>query len=149
MQRRTIIGLAALLLVAAACGGSGGSDGSGGGSGSTGAATGGTGPRPTSTGTLTIVSPKNGAVVHGTSVTLTVDLEGAKLVPQTTTDVQPDEGHLHVFLDDSLISMTEGTTQKIPDLTPGVHRLQVEFVASDHAPFDPRVTAAATFDVRP
>jgi hypothetical protein len=152
VNRRTVIGLAALLLVAAACGsgGSGGSDGASGGSaGGTGAASGSAGPRPASTGTLTIVSPKNGAVVHGTSVTLTVNLEGAKLVQQTTTDVQPDEGHLHVFLDDSLISMTEGTTQKIDDLSAGVHRIQVEFVASDHAPFDPRVTAAATFDVRP
>ena len=144
MRGRTAIALAVLLLVAAACGGSDG--GSGGSSGS--GASGSTGPRPTSTGSLSIVSPKNGAVVHGTSVTLTVDLEGAKLVPQTSTDVQPDEGHLHVYLDDALISMTEGTSQKIADLSPGVHRIQVEFVASDHAPFDPRVTAASTFDVR-
>ena len=149
MRRRTAIGLAALLLVAAACGGSdGGSDGGSGDTGATGA-TGATGPRPESTGTLTIVSPKNGAVVHGTSVLLHVDLEGATLVPQTTKEVQPDEGHIHVYLDDALISMTEGTEQRIEDLSPGVHRLQVEFVAADHAPFDPRVVEVATFDVQP
>jgi hypothetical protein len=143
MRGSTAFGLGVLLLVATACG-----DSDGGGSDDTGS-TAATGPRPTSTGTLTIVSPKNGAVVHGTSVAVRVDLEGATIVPQTTKDVQPDEGHLHVYLDDDLISMTEGTEQRIDDLAPGVHRVQVEFVAADHAPFDPRVTAAATFDVKP
>ena len=145
MRRLTAIGFAALLLVAAACGGSDGGAGDTGSTGSTGA----TGPRPSSPAKLTIVSPKNGAVVHDTSVELRVELEGATIVPQTTKDVRPDEGHLHVYLDDALISMTEGTEQEIDDLSPGVHRLQVEFVAADHVPFDPRVVEVATFDVQP
>jgi hypothetical protein len=30
-------------------------------------------------------------------------------------------------------------------VSPGRHTLQAEFVAADHGPFDPRVTAAVTF----
>jgi hypothetical protein len=103
--------------------------------------------RPASTATLAIVSPKNGEVVHGTTVELKVSLKDAKIVEATTTNVVPDEGHLHVLLDDSLISMTGDTTQLIGDLIPGQHLLKVEFVASDHAPFDPRVIAAVAFEV--
>jgi hypothetical protein len=54
---------------------------------------------------------------------------------------------VHVLLDDALISMTEGLEQVIPDVEPGMHRLTVEFVATDHAPFDPRVVAVAVFEV--
>ena len=45
--------------------------------------------------------------------------------------------------------MTEGTDQVIPDVPPGPHRLTVEFVATDHAPFDPRVVEVVAFEVRP
>jgi hypothetical protein len=51
-----------------------------------------------------------------------------------------------VILDDQLISMTSGFEQTIPDVAPGQHLLKVEFVASDHAPFDPRVIAAVSFE---
>lgn len=105
--------------------------------------------RPRSTAELAVVSPENGEVVHGSTVELRIDLQGARLVPQTTTDIAPDEGHLHVLLDDELISMTEGTEQEIPDVAAGMHRLTVEFVASDHALFDPRVVAVVAFEVRP
>ncbi len=44
--------------------------------------------------------------------------------------------------------MTSGTSQLLADLTPGEHLIQVEFVANDHAPFDPRVLAAVTFEVK-
>lgn len=104
--------------------------------------------RPRSTAELAVVSPENGEVVHDSTVELRVDLEGATLVPQTTTDIAPDEGHLHVLLDDELVSMTEGTEQEIPDVAAGSHRLTVEFVASDHAPFDPRVVTVVAFEVR-
>ena len=77
-----------------------------------------------------------------------VSLKDATIVPATTTDIVPDEGHLHVILDDQLISMTGDTTQLLANLTPGQHLLKVEFVASDHAPFDPRVIAAVAFEVQ-
>jgi hypothetical protein len=105
--------------------------------------------RPRSTAELAIASPANGETVTGSTVQLVIDLQGARLVPQTSSDVAPDEGHLHVLLDGELISMTEGLTQDLGELQPGPHRVQVEFVASDHAPFDPRVTAVAAFVVEP
>ncbi len=95
------------------------------------------------------MAPKVGQVVHGSNVDLRVKLQDAKLVPATTTHIVPDEGHLHVILDDTLISMTEGLEQTIPDVAPGEHRIMVEFVASDHAPFDPRVVSVVAFEVQP
>ena len=134
--------IVATALVLAACGSSDGGDrGTG--------ATAPTSDRPSSTAKLAIVAPKVGQVVHGSSVDLRVKLQDAKLVPATTTNIVPDEGHLHVILDDTLISMTEGLEQTIPDVVPGEHRIMVEFVASDHAPFDPRVVSVVAFEVKP
>jgi hypothetical protein len=104
--------------------------------------------RPASTAELSITSPKDGATIDGSTVDLVVKLTGAKLVAATTTDLRPDEGHLHVSLDDRLLTMTSGTSYQIPDVPPGQHLLKVEFVANDHAPFDPRVIAAVTFTVK-
>lgn len=135
--------IVATAFVLAACGSS-----DDGGSGATGA----TAPspdRPSSTAKLAIVLPKVGEVVHGSNVDLRVKLQDAKLVPATTTHIVPDEGHLHVILDDTLISMTQGLEQTIPDVAPGEHRIMVEFVASDHAPFDPRVVSVVAFEVKP
>jgi hypothetical protein len=113
------------------------------------AATGTAATRPSTDATLSIRSPTNGEIVHGDTVNLAVQLHGATLVPATSNDLRPDEGHLHVLLDDQLISMTSGLMQKVTDLTPGQHVIKVEFVANDHAPFDPRVIAGVAFEVRP
>jgi hypothetical protein len=45
--------------------------------------------------------------------------------------------------------MTYGLVQlvDIRGLAPGEHMLEAEFVAADHAPFDPPVTARATFTI--
>jgi hypothetical protein len=43
--------------------------------------------------------------------------------------------------------MNYGLSQRLPQLTPGQHVLQVEFVAADHAPFEPRVLTQAAFQV--
>ena len=137
--------IVATAFVLAACGSS---DDGGSGTGATGP-TAPTSDRPSSTAKLSIVAPKVGEVVHGASVDLRVKLQDAKLVPATTTNIVPDEGHLHVILDDTLISMTEGLEQTIPDVAPGEHRIMVEFVASDHAPFDPRVVSVVAFEMKP
>jgi hypothetical protein len=139
----TLALIVATAVVLAACGSS-----DDGGSGATGA-TAPSSDRPSSTAKLAIVLPKVGEVVHGSNVDLRVKLQDAELVPATTTHIVPDEGHLHVILDDTLISMTQGLEQTIPDVAPGEHRIMVEFVASDHAPFDPRVVAVVAFEVKP
>ena len=105
------------------------------------------GSRPSSAATLSILSPKNGSVVKGPTVHLELSLQGAHIVKQTSTDLSPDEGHVHVLLDGSLISMNYRLGDDIPDVGPGAHRIEVEFVATDHAPFDPRVTAVTSFQV--
>jgi hypothetical protein len=104
--------------------------------------------RPTSTARLSIVSPRNGEALAGPEVPLKVSLEGATITAATSTNLRPDEGHLHVILDDRLVSMTSGLRENIPDVKPGPHLLRVEFVASDHAPFDPRVVQQVAFEVR-
>lgn len=105
--------------------------------------------RPSSTAELSILSPRNGSVVEGSTVHLDLSLQGANIVKQTSTDLSPDKGHVHVLLDGSLISMNYSLGDEIPDVGPGAHRIEVEFVATDHAPFAPRVTAVTSFQVKP
>ena len=74
-------------------------------------------------------------------------LTGGRIVASASTTLTPDTGHIHLSLDGKLISMTYGLVQVV-DLSGTAtreHTLQAEFVAADHGPFDPRVTAAVTF----
>ncbi len=107
----------------------------------------GPGPRPSSTASLAIVEPPDDALVRGDTVDVVFTLEGGTLVDLTATEVRPDEGHLHVTLDGALVSMTGGLEQELTGLEPGPHLLKAEFVAADHAPFEPRVLAAVAFTV--
>ena len=101
-------------------------------------------PRPSSPAQITILSPKEGSVVRGPSVTVRVNL----VVPATTKDITPTTGHLHLSLDGKLISMNYQATQTLPDVPPGTHVLKIEFVAADHLPFNPRVITGVTFTVK-
>jgi hypothetical protein len=141
--------LALAALVLAGCSGGGSSSASGrSGSGQPSATTAGaTADRPASTGKLSIESPRNGQIVKGANLTLRLDLKGAKIVPVTTTKIRPDQGHVHVMLDGKLISMNYKLSEKLPKLSLGTHVIQVEFVAADHLPFDPRVLTQAAFQV--
>jgi ABC-type Fe3+-hydroxamate transport system substrate-binding protein len=103
--------------------------------------------RPESSATLAIVEPADDAVITGDSVEVVVALDGGTLVDLAETEVRPDEGHLHVTLDGALVSMTGGLRQELEHLTPGLHLLKAEYVAADHAPFEPRVLAAVAFTV--
>jgi hypothetical protein len=105
-------------------------------------------PRPQSTAELGILTPSSGDVVDPGAVPLRISLEGAQLVEGASTDIEPDEGHLHVLLDGELVDMTSGLRGRLPDVEPGRHVLRVEFVAADHAPFDPRVVADVVFESR-
>lgn len=108
-----------------------------------------TATRPSSPAQLTIVSPTPNELVTGTTLHVVVGLTGATIVAATTTDVRPDQGHIHLYVDNNLVSMNYGTTQDLP-VAPGTHILRAEFVASDHYPFDPRVvTPDVVFTVQP
>jgi hypothetical protein len=104
--------------------------------------------RPSSPAQVTILSPTNGQVIHGSTVKISVKLVGAKIVPATTTHIVPTEGHLHVYLDNQIAGMNFKLTDEIGNVTPGMHVLRVEFVASDHLPWDPRIFSQVTFEVR-
>ena len=96
------------------------------------------GPRPSSEATVAVVEPANGATVVGDSVHVVLNLTGAKIVPETTTTIRPDEGHVHLYLNGQIVSMNYGLEQDLP-VTSGTYSLRAEFVAGDHAPFNPRV----------
>lgn len=97
-----------------------------------------TGPRPSSPAIIAITEPTNGAQVTGTTIHVVISLTGAQIVSTTTTNIRPDQGHVHLYVDNVLVSMNYGLEQDIP-VKPGTYVLKAEFVASDHAPFDPRV----------
>jgi hypothetical protein len=144
-RRAIAVVLCLVALGAAGCGGNGG--GSSGSPSPTPTPT--STPRPSSSAKIAIVSPKNGAVVHGTSLQLVVSLQGAHVVKPTTTHIVPTQGHIHVYLDNKIISMNYGLTETVGGLKPGTHVLQAEFVASDHLPWNPRIISAVSFTVKP
>jgi hypothetical protein len=118
-------------------------------SGTGGGTTGPPSPRPSSTAKLEIVSPTNGQVFQGSSVDVPIklSLSGARIVPATTKNITPDTGHVHIYLDNQIVTMNFALDGDIPNVTPGQHILRAEFVASDHLPFDPRVFVSVTFQV--
>jgi hypothetical protein len=138
----TLLAGALMTALLAACGGSSAAT-----PGTTGTATA-PGPRPSSTAKLAIVSPKDGETFGSVTIPVSVSLQDAKIVPTTSTDLKPNEGHLHVYLDGKIVSMNYQMTDTLHDVSPGMHLLRVEYVATDHAPFDPRVFAQVTFQVR-
>ncbi|MFN2595213.1 MAG: hypothetical protein ABR579_10040 [Actinomycetota bacterium] len=153
-QRRIVSGRApaAIAAIAAAllmvgCGSGGGTT-----SGTSGDGQAAPAPRPSSPAQISIVTPTNGQVVKGPTVPLRIELTGAKIVQamkmNKTMNISPTKGHIHVQLDGKLVSMNFSLHQALHDVAPGTHTLHVEFVASDHQPFDPRVFQEIAFTVK-
>ena len=138
MRRLVPLAVAAMVLVAA-CGGGDSKDDAG------------SPPakRPESPATVSILAPKNGAVVKGSSVEVRMDLEGGKIVEPSVTEITPTTGHIHVLLDGKVISMDYGLKQTVDELEPGTHTLRIEFVAADHLPFNPPVFEEIAFTAKP
>jgi hypothetical protein len=57
------------------------------------------------------------------------------------------EGHVHLTLDGKPYVMSYQSTRTFDHVAPGVHSLQAEFVAKDHAPFTNRPRAFVRFSV--
>jgi hypothetical protein len=104
--------------------------------------------RPATTARIQILAPTPNQETDP-DVTVQVKLMNAKEVPQVSGPIKPDEGHIHVSLDNAVVAMAYGDTQVLKGLTPGIHSVQVDFVATDHIPFLNRVTAAVIFCVKP
>ena len=96
------------------------------------------GSRPTSPAVIAIAMPGANQVVTGSTIHVVISLKNAQIVAATTTDLRPDQGHVHLYVDNQLVSMNYGLEQDLP-VHPGTYQLKAEFVASDHAPFNPRV----------
>jgi hypothetical protein len=105
--------------------------------------------RPSTTARLEILSPRAGEVIRGDPEAISVELrlEGGTIVPTTSLRLAPNEGHIHLYLDGSLVSMTSGLDGTVA-ASPGQHELLAEFVAVDHGPFQPRVRSTVTFSVQ-
>lgn len=106
-----------------------------------------TNARPASTATVSIVTPTPGRVITGSDVAVKVMLTGGRIVPQISTDLKPDEGHVHLKLDGRTVNVQAGLDETLKDVARGMHILETEFVAADHGPFNPRVLATVTFTV--
>ena len=106
-----------------------------------------TGARPASSVTLSIDRPRSGTTVDGDQLEVVMSLPGGKIIDTSSTTLTSDTGHIHLSIDGRLVSMTYGLVQivDISSLDPGQHTLEAEFVAADHGPFDPRVTASVAF----
>jgi hypothetical protein len=128
---RRLLAIAVVALLAAACAQPGAPT-------QAAAPSGSPGPRPESPATVEILQPTANSTVTGASVHVVLKLTGATIVQQTTTAIRPDEGHVHLYVNNVLVSMNYGLEQDIP-IQPGSIVLKAEFVASDHAPFNPRV----------
>jgi hypothetical protein len=139
-RARTAVLLAVAALALAACSGDNGGSAEP-------AATTAVAARPSSPAKLTIETPRNGQTLRQDRPEVRLKLVGAKIVSQTTTRIQGDEGHVHLLVDGKLVNMNYGLSERLPQLTPGQHVLQVEFVAADHAPFEPRILTQAAFQV--
>jgi len=104
--------------------------------------------RPSTKAKLQFVVPRPGEVFHGDPATVPVQLflTGGRIVAATSTKINSTDGHVHLFLDGALVSMTYRLTQDL-QVFPGEHQLEAEFVAMDHGPFDPPVKVFVTFRV--
>lgn len=107
-------------------------------------APGASGNRLSSPAMVTITMPTSGASITGSTVHVVLSLTGATIVSATTTNIRPDQGHLHLYVDNVLVSMNYGLEQDLP-VHPGTYVLKAEFVAADHAPFNPRVWSPEVF----
>src|ERR1700689_3639143 len=96
---------------------------------------GGLGHRPSSPVKITLLSPTNGEVVHGTSVLVKVSIVGGIITPTTSSIISPTKGHVHLYINNQLIFMQYSLSETIT-VKPGVeYAMYAEYVAQDHFPF--------------
>jgi LPXTG-motif cell wall-anchored protein len=98
---------------------------------------------------LTVTAPKDGAVIDGSTVTISFITANIKLVPTTIPVTEagkhpeanhPGEGHLHFVLDlQPLVVWEKADPYTFTNLPPGDHQLMVELVQNDHSSLSPSV----------
>jgi hypothetical protein len=103
--------------------------------------------RPTTAARLVIESPQPNQVMPP-DFALQLRLIGGQVVKRTTGKLSGTEGHIHVSIDNKLVSMAYGTSQDLHGLQPGNHVLLAEFVATDHRSFKNPQKATVLFSVK-
>jgi hypothetical protein len=109
--------------------------------------TGASSKRPTTTARIVIGSPTPNQET-GPDITVQLQLIGGKVVQRTTGKLTPTDGHIHVSIDDKIVSMAYQTSQELKGLSPGSHVLTAEFVAVDHRSFKNPPKATVLFRVK-
>src|SRR5437588_12044851 len=64
--------------------------------------------RIASSGHLMIIAPTPGEVIHGSTFLVKLQLTGGRVVSQTSTNITPDTGHIHVSIDNLTRSIKAG-----------------------------------------
>ena len=83
---------------------------------------------------VSIVSPANGSTVTGSKVTLKIKAKPGFRFTDQGTAVKPNEGHVHVVLDNRPFVALYSTTFVFKGLKAGKHTLTIQSVRSDHMP---------------
>jgi plastocyanin len=105
--------------------------------------------------TLKIVTPAEGAMISGGNVTISVSVTNFNLVNKLGQPNVAGEGHLHYFMDvtpptapgvPAITAVgtyvpTTATSYTWTNVTPGMHMFSVELVNNDHTPLVPPVVA--------
>ena len=96
---------------------------------------------------LSIVSPIDGTIVTGDSITVQANASNIKLAKPTGTVVE-GEGHFHAYLDGSNEQRGPGTSFTFLNVTPGQHTITVELHRGDHSQLNPPVGKIITVTVQ-
>jgi hypothetical protein len=108
---------------------------------------------------ITIVTPRAGSTVHGSSVRVSVSVKGFKVVDKQFRAPVPREGHVHFYLDVKTLPTTHvypspvpyrsisGTTYTWTGVSPGRHVVAVQLVGNDHVPLRPQAKDEVTITV--
>ncbi|MBV8526853.1 MAG: hypothetical protein JOZ75_00910 [Candidatus Dormibacteraeota bacterium] len=142
---RRLIVLITVAIAVAACGEAAGSTPT-----TVGGYTPATSVRPASPVHVTLVTPTNGQVVHGSTVHVVVSITGGTVTPVYSTHISSTVGHVHLYMNKQLVYMSYTLVQDLPVNAGTEYSMYAEWVASDHFPFDPRdVTSTIFFTVAP
>jgi hypothetical protein len=101
-----------------------------------------TAPKSTSA-RIAILSPADGDTVPAGTVDIKVEIKNG---PLAASPSDTEGGHIHIFVDDQMVSMPY-TTDTSVQLDPGEHTITVEYVDTRHMSFQPIVTDTVTVQV--
>ena len=105
--------------------------------------------------TISIVSPSPHQIIAGSTVQVVVSVPNINLVDyRAYPKVNPAQGHLHLWLDQTDYSKASAIKATSPSYTfenirPGPHTLVAELVKNDHSSYSPSVRTQVNFTTTP